>query len=249
MILAAAAAAARLNGGNLVEAAMTILDHPDAQALLADADLSAAAVAACADQLSAFAQRYLPLFHRSQQRDHALTILRGKLTGLARKTTEPIATKARQKRRPLQLFVGGGGWDDRAVLDELGHHVASELADADGVFILDGSAFPKKGEDSCGVARQWCGCLGKVDNCQRGVFVAYAAKRGCTLVDRRLYLPRERADDEGHRAKTHVPDAVTFLETWRIGLELLDRVREVVPGSWVVGDDELGRCTELRGQL
>ncbi|SRR5713101_2020255 len=228
---------------------MDIIDHPAAQPLLQDAQLSASAVRSCADQLPAFIQRYLPCFYRDEQRHHARTILEGKLSGLQRKTTEPIAIQARQKRRPLQLFVGDGGWDDDAVLAELHRHVAAELGDPEGVFILDPSAFPKKGEQSCGVARQWCGCLGKVENCQRGVFVAYAAKRGCTLVDRRLYLPRERADDEGHRAKTHVPDAVTFLETWRIGLELLDRVREVVPGSWVVGDDELGRCTELRGQL
>src|SRR5437868_15517139 len=109
---------------------MSILDHPDAQALLAGADLSAAAVRSCPDRLTAFAQRYLPLFHRSEQRDHALTILRGKLSGLQRKTTEPIAIHAGLKRRPLQLFVGGGGWDDRAVLDELRRHVADELADA-----------------------------------------------------------------------------------------------------------------------
>src|SRR5438067_7051728 len=140
---------------------MDILDHPQAQALLADADLSPAAVAACEAHLAAFARRYLPLFLRTEHRDHALTVLRGKLTGLQRKTTEPIATAAGQKRRPLQLFVGAGGWDDRAVLDELRRHVKEELADPDGVFVLDPSTFPKKGDASCGVARQWCGRLGK----------------------------------------------------------------------------------------
>src|SRR2546425_40033 len=105
---------------------MTILEHPDAQALLQDAALSADAVRSCADALAAFAQRYLPLFHRSEQRDHALTILRGKLTGLQRKTTEPIATQAGLARRNLQQFVGEGGWDDDAVLAELRRHVAQE---------------------------------------------------------------------------------------------------------------------------
>src|SRR4051812_25590593 len=98
---------------------MDILDHPDAQALLADAELTPAAVRSCAERVSAFAQRYLPWFHREEQRGHALTVLHGKLTGLQRKTTEPIATQARQKRRPLQLFVGAGGWDDDDVLAEL----------------------------------------------------------------------------------------------------------------------------------
>src|SRR5947209_10030471 len=114
---------------------MDILDHPDAQALLRDAELSATAVRSCAAPLTRFAQRYLPLFHREEQRGHALTVLRGKLTGLQRKTTEPIATAAGQRRRNLQLFVGAGGWDDRAVRDELRRHVAEELADPDGVFI------------------------------------------------------------------------------------------------------------------
>jgi SRSO17 transposase len=232
-----------------MEAAMDILDHPDAQPLLADAELSAAAVRSCADRLTAFAQRYLPLLHREEQRGHALTVLRGKLTGLERKTTEPIATQAHQKRRPLQLFVGAGGWDDRPVLDALRRHVGEELADPEAVFVLDPSAFPKKGEDSCGVARQWCGRLGKIDNCQAGVFLAYAARRGAALLDARLYLDRDWAAAARRRAKAHVPPGVAFAEKWRLGLELLDRARADLPGRWVAGDDEFGRCTELREAL
>jgi SRSO17 transposase len=228
---------------------MDILDHPDAQALLQDAELSAAQVRSCADRLTAFAQRYLPRFHREEQRGHALTVLRGKLTGLQRKTTEPIATQAGQKRRPLQLFVGAGGWDDAAVLAELRSHVGEELGHPDGVFVLDGSGLPKKGQDSCGVARQGCGRLGKVDNCQVGVFVAYASPRGCALLDARLYLPQDWAADRKRRALTYVPGAVAFQEKWRIGLDQLDRVRADLPGRWVAGDDEFGRCTELRGLL
>jgi SRSO17 transposase len=228
---------------------MDILDHPEAQALLQDADLSAAAIRSCADQLTAFAQRYLPLFHRQEQRGHALTVLRGKLTGLQRKTTEPIATQAGQKRRPLQLFVGQGGWDDRAVRDELRRHVAQELADDEAVFVLDPSAFPKKGEASCGVARQWCGRLGKIDNCQAGVFLAYVARRGKALLDARLYLDQDWAADARRRAATSVPEAVAFAEKWRLGLELLDRARADLAGGWVAGDDEFGRCTALRAAL
>ena len=93
----------------------TILEHPEAQALLDQATISADTVAACARHLTAFLRRYLPLFYRDEQRDHADTVLRGKLTSLQRKTTEPIATQAGQKRRPLQHFVGAGRWDDQAV--------------------------------------------------------------------------------------------------------------------------------------
>jgi SRSO17 transposase len=238
-----------VNGGIFVEAAMTILEHPEAQALLADADLSAAAVRSCADRLSAFAQRYLPLFHRKEQCGHALTILEGKLSDLQRKTTEPIARQAGQRRRNLQQFVGAGGWDDAALRDQLRRHVREELADPNGVFILDPSTFPKKGDDSCGVARQWCGCLGKVDNCQAGVFLAYVGRRGKALLDARLYLDEDWAADVARRAKTAVPQEVTFQEKWRLGLELLDRARAELPGTWVVGDDEFGRCTLLRGLL
>ena len=228
---------------------MDILDHPQAQALLADAELSADAVRDCADRLTAFAQRYLPHFHRTEHREHALTILHGKLTGLQRKTTEPIATQAGLTRRPLQLFVGAGGWDDHAVRAELHRHVADEIGHPDAVFVLDSSAFPKKGEASCGVARQWCGRLGKLDNCQVGVFLAYVAPRGQTLLDSRLYLPEDWAADRSRRIQTYVPADVDFAEKWRIGLELLDGAREWLPGSWVVGDDEFGRCSALRGAL
>ncbi len=228
---------------------MDLLEHPDAQALLQDAQLSAASVRSCAEHLEAFLARYLPRFHRAEQRQHARTLLRGKLTGLQRKTTEPIATQAGQERRPLQLFVGDGGWDDAAVLGELRQHVREELADPEAVFVLDPSSFPKQGTASCGVARQWCGRKGKVDNCQVGVFLAYAAPRGCALLEGRLYLNQDWAADDGRRTQTHVPPEVAFQEKWRIGLDLLDRARAKLPGRWVVGDDELGRCTELRAAL
>src|SRR5947209_8609521 len=115
---------------------MELLQHPDAQPLLDDVRLSAA-VQAAADHLETYLARYLPCFYRAEQSQHARTILRGKLTGLERKTTEPIAAQAGQRRRPLQLFVGAGGWDDQAVLGELRQHVHAELGDANGVFILD----------------------------------------------------------------------------------------------------------------
>jgi len=228
---------------------MTILEHPQAQTLLQDAVLDPADVASCARRLQRFVQRYLPCFYREEQRRHAQVILEGKLTGLQRKTTEPIAHQAGLKRRPLQLFVGAGKWVDQTVLTELRSHVREELADDDAAFVLDSSGFPKKGDASCGVARQWCGRLGKIDNCQVGVFVAYAASRGSALIDARLYLPRDWAADRQRRAATFVPADVTFREKWRLGLDLLDRVRHELPGRWVLADDEFGRSSELRSQL
>ena len=228
---------------------MDLLDHPEAQRLLQDAELDPDTLHDCACRLHVFAQRYLPRFARREQRDHALVVLHGKLTGLQRKTTEPIAIQARLKRRPLQLFVGAARWDDGAVLAELAHHVAEEIGDADGTFICDSSGFPKKGTESCGVGRQWCGRLGKLDNCQVGVFLAYAAGRGKALLDARLYLPDDWAADRQRRQKTYVPPQVAFAEKWRLALGLLDHARGVVPGHWVVGDDEFGRCTQFRSEL
>src|SRR5205807_3322260 len=106
--------------------------------------------------------------------------------------------------------------------------------------------FPKKGTASCGVARQWCGRLGKVDNCQVGYFLAYAGRRGQALLDARLYLPEDWAADRQRRAATHVPKEVVFAEGWRLALGLLDEARQELPCRWVVGDDEFGRCVALR---
>ena len=148
---------------------MSLLDHPDAQALLADASLTPDAVAGCQDRLTAFLQRYLPRFYRVEHHAHAGTVIRGLLSGLERKTCEPIASQAGLHRKTIQTFVGSGAWDDDAVIDELRTHVRDELADPRAITILDSSGFVKKGTASCGVARQWCGRLGKVDNCQVGV--------------------------------------------------------------------------------
>ena len=128
---------------------------------------------------------------------------------------------------------------------ELRRHVREELADPDGVVVIDPSGFPKKGTESCGVARQWCGRLGKVDNCQVGVFLAYAAEAGYAPLDRRLYLPEDWADDEARREKCHVPEEVKFQETWRIALDLLDRSLPDLPHGWIVGDDEFGRACRV----
>jgi SRSO17 transposase len=228
---------------------MSLLEHPTAQALLADAEVSPAAVAGCRRRLESFLQRYLPRFYRVEQHDLAHVVLQGKLSTLQRKTSEPIAYQAGRQRKPLQHFVGAGRWDDEGVMAEVRQHVAEELADADAVLVLDPSAFPKSGSDSCGVARQWCGRLGKVENCQVGVFLAYVSVGGQALVDRRLYLPQEWAQDRARRRQTHVPKEVAFQESWRIGLELLDRSGPDLPFGWVAGDDEFGRCSEFRAQL
>jgi SRSO17 transposase len=228
---------------------MSLLEHPQAQALLADADVSAAAVRGCSQRLESFLQRYLPCFYRQEQRELAQVVLQGKLSKLERKTAEPMAYLAGRPRKPVQHFVGAGGWDDEAVMAQLRRHVAEVLADPDAVLVLDPSGFPKKGTASCGVARQWCGRLGKVDNCQVGVFLAYVTAGGYAPLDRQLYLPKEWAADGQRREATHVPEEVAFQESWRVGLNLLDRSGPDLPFGWVAGDDEFGRVSAFRAQL
>jgi SRSO17 transposase len=228
---------------------MSLLEHPDAVALLADAEVSAADVRGCRRDLERFLRRYLPRFYRKEQHELARVVLQGKLSNLERKTSEPIAYLAGLQRKPVQHFVGAGAWDDESVMAELRRHVAQERGDPDAVLVLDPSGFAKTGDASCGVARQWCGRLGKVENCQVGVFLTYATAKGYAPLDRQLYVPREWAGDDERRKETHVPEAVTFQETWRIGLDLLDRSGPDVPFGWVAGDDEFGRASAFRAAL
>src|SRR4051812_40110833 len=186
---------------------MSLLEHPEARALLADAVVTPDQVRGCQDRITTFLQRYLPRFYRAEQRAHATLVIRGLLSGLLRKTCEPIAVEAGVHRKPVQDFVGAGGWDVEAVMAELRTHVGEVPADPRAILVLDPNSFPKLGGESCGVARQWCGRTGKQDNCQLGVSLAYAAPGGDAPLDRRLYLPEDGAADAERRRKCHVPEA------------------------------------------
>lgn len=227
---------------------MTILEHPKAQALLRDAVLTTEQVEGLATRIEPFLQRYLPLFQRSEQRTNARHLVEGKLSALSRKTAEPIAHQAGVRREVLQDFLGASPWDDGLVLAELRRHVREEWNDPRGVLLGDGSGFPKKGSHSCGVKRQYCGRLGKVENSQLGIFLGYACRHGHTLLEHRLFLPREWADDAERREKTGVPREVVYQETWEVLLGQVDRCEDV-PHSWVVTDAEFGRVYEFRKGL
>ncbi len=225
------------------------MDYPDAQLLLADAVLTPGAVRGCEDRLVAFLERYLPRFRRVEKRHNAALVIRGLRSGLQRKTCEPIAVEAGVHRKPIQFLVGAGRWDDEAVMTELRRHVAEELADDRAVLVLDASTFPKSGADFCGVGRQWCGRLGKQENRQRGIFLAYAAAGGHAPLDRRLYLPEDWADDVARRQRYHVPEGVEFRPGWRLAAELIERSGPGLSHAWVAGDDEFCRPARFRAWL
>ncbi len=221
----------------------------DEAPLYDDPVVQAAQVADCLTQLDAFLKRYQPLVARAEQAAHLQVYVEGLLSNLERKSIEPIATAHGLYRRPLQHFVGAGKWQDTAVRTELRDHVVSEIAAPEGVLVIDGSGFHKTGPESCGVARQWCGRLGKIENCQVGVFLAYATPRGATLVDAELYLPADWTTAPARRPKTHVPKAVEFQTAWQLADAMLVRNAAQLPHAWIVGDDEYGRPSAFRDRL
>jgi SRSO17 transposase len=200
-------------------------------------------------RLEAFLEPFVAPLQRSEQRRNARTYVHGLLSDLGEKNAEAIAYLHDQERQALQKFVGQAPWDDRPLVTELVRQVGTELGEADGVLVFDPSAFPKKGAESVGVQRQWCGRLGKVDNCQLGVYLGYASRREHALVDCRLFLPRQWATDRRRRRKAGVPRQVRFRTRHQLALGLLDEHGAALPHGWVAGDDEMGRSSWFRRQL
>ncbi len=127
--------------------------------------------------------------------------------------------------------------------------IVNRLGELDGVIAFDPSSFPKRGTQSVGVKRQWCGHRGKVNNCQGGVSMGYVSRHDHALLDFRLSLPQEWARDEQRRQECHVPEDVSYRTRHDQCLEMLDEWGEQVPHGWVTSDDELGRYTRFRGEL
>ena len=217
--------------------------------LLADAEVDPRIPRGVLPRLERFLQPFVEHRQRSEQGTHARTYVAGLLSGLDYKNAESIAYLHDQPREPLQQFLGQSPWDHRPWLTELARQVGRELGGPDGVLVFDPSAFPKKGTESVGVQRQWCGRLGKIDNCQVGVFLAYVGRAEHALVDVRLFLPREWAKDRWRRARAGVPRAVRFRTRHELALEMLDERGPLLPHAWVAGDDEMGRSSWFRGQL
>ena len=201
------------------------------------------------ERLKEFTKPYLELLPRVEMQRHGDAVMEGLLTEMERKSVEPIAEQVGQHRRTLQYFMGESPWDHQALVNQLCETVAKDIGDANGILVIDPSAFPKKGKKSVGVARQWCGRLGKKENCQVGVFLGYVTNKGHTLVDERLYLPREWTKDRRRKEICHVPASVRFKTAQKLALEMLENRRRELPHSWIVGDDEFGRGFPFRKEL
>ena len=217
--------------------------------LLRDCHVVAGDLEASLARLKEFIEPFVALLPRQELRGHGEDFIRGLLSDVERKSTEPIAERAGKYRRPMQAFIGDSRWDHRPLLAELRRQVAGELGAANGILTLDGSGFSKKCAASVGVARQWCGRLGKIDNCQAGVFLGYVSNLGHTLVDERLYLPKDWACDPVRREMCHVPKEVKFRTAHELSLEMLDESRGQLPHRWINGDDAFGSVPWFRAAL
>src|SRR3990172_8170031 len=201
------------------------------------------------EELQVFHRQFQPLFPRREQREESWLYLCGQLSNLERKTIEPIVLALRGAElnaiRRLQQFIGQGAWEAGPLMIHAQSLVSSWLGESDGVVIVDGSGFPKQGKHSIGVAYQYCGHLGKIANCQEGVFLAYASRRGYSFLDERLYLPQEWfAPDHGQLRKAcGLPESIHFQTEGELALRMLRELHErgVVPFQWVAYDESYGK--------
>ncbi len=206
------------------------------------------------DTLTRYHEVFADCFVRREQRHWALKYSQGLMLDLPRKSIEPMAVAlagGNTRSEAMQQFISQGAWSDEEVLAIRRHDVAETLGHPDGVLILDGCDYFKQGDASVGVARQYCGPLGKIANCQASVVLAYASGAGATLLDRRLFLP-EAWFDEDHRERwplreCGIPDDTTFKTKPALAAELFQTVvaEGVVPFAWVTMDEGYGAAGYL----
>jgi SRSO17 transposase len=201
-------------------------------------------------RLYTFMKPFVKIFQGQVAEQHATTYVCGLLSNLERKNIESIAYRFGHSRLPLQAFVGWEEWDDEPLRSALRSQVTMHLGQGDGVLVFDPSGFAKSGRESVGVARQWCGRLGKVDNCQVAMYLGYVSRKGHTLVDQRLFLPKEWTKDTARLDKAGVPKASRAYRTrHQLALEMLTQNGVWLPHSWIAGDDEMGRPAWFRRRL
>ena len=201
-------------------------------------------------RLYTFMKPFVTIFQGQVAEQHAKTYVCGLLSNLERKNVESIAYRFGHSRLPLQAFIGWDAWDDEPLRSALRSQVKRHLGQGDGVLVFDPSGFAKSGRESVGVARQWCGRLGKVDNCQVAIYLGYVSRKGHTLVDQRLFLPKAWTKDTARLDKAGVPKAYRAYRTrHQLALELLTTHGAGLPHSWIAGDDEMGRPYWFRRRL
>lgn len=203
-------------------------------------------------ELTKYHEIYSALFSRREQREQSEKYMRGLLSDIENKSAESIILHLEggdtNAIRASQQFLSQGAWADTPLLARHWQEVDQDLGDPDGVLIVDGSDFPKQGEASVGVKRQMCGELGKVANCQAGVFLSYASQQGYTLLDRRLYLPQEWVEADAYaerRSRCGIPDEMRFQTKPELAAEMIKALHEAASlrYRWLTCDAAFGRDT------
>lgn len=227
------------------EKLIMMLQTPDWNpSIIKEAGITPDNVSKIADFLMEYTLLYKECFGREKQFVHAACYIKGLLSDLERKSIEPIALRyaeSEKEVRNMQYFTQQGSWDDGQMLvvyqKQLSDTIADTKAEPDAMLTIDGSCIPKKGNESVGVARQYCGCLGKVDNCQEGVFIGYTGDKGYGLINTRLYMPEKwfGSDYKERRKKCGVPEDLEFKTKPVIAAEMLQETISsgLFPARWV----------------
>ena len=217
--------------------------------LMADAEVKPEALEGVQGRLKEFVRPFAASLNHAAQRDHLEEYVTGLVSNVKRKNVESIAYLYEHDRQPLQKFIGQNPWEWNPMIHELAKQVGEALGEADGVLVFDPSGVLKQGKASVGVARQWCGRAGKVDNCQVGVYLGYVTRKEHALVDTRLYLPEEWTKDKKRCRRARVPKEIRFRTRHELALEMLRQHGGVLPHRWIAGDDEMGRNSHFREEL
>lgn len=201
-----------------------------------------------ARDLESLHQRIAGRFARSEQRERVLAYLKGLMSPVERKNGWQLAEYAGESTPDgMQRLLSTAKWNADEIREDLRDDVMEHLGEPEAVLVVDETGFLKKGIKSVGVKRQYSGTAGRIENCQIGVFLAYASPKGYTFLDRELYLPKEWASDAERRKEAGVPEAVTFATKPQLAQVMLQRALEAgVPAAWVTGDEVYGGDRRLR---
>ena len=203
------------------------------------------------EELQRFHAAFAPCFARKESRENASTYLVGRFSSLERKTIEPIAQHVEGSRsvRSMQRSLSEGVLDETQALQVYHQMVNTDMGEPDGVLVFDESGIVKKGTHSAGVARQYCGTVGKVGNCQIGVYASYVSRQGYALVDKRLYLPEAWFQESfaQRRQKCQIPPDLTFQTKPQQAAEMLRDIYQqgILPFKYIVADTIYGNNLEF----
>lgn len=202
------------------------------------------------NDLKAFHEDFADCFHRSESRDNFLRYMSGQFSPIERKSIEPISHAIEGAQvRAMQRFVSDAPWDDDKIMSKYRFLLNEDLGHPDGAIIFDESGFQKKGDDSIGVGRQYCGTIGKVENCQVGVFVSYTSPYGYALVDKRLYLPQKWFTEAyaARREKCKLPPNTEFKTKPQLAAEMLKEISDQgqLPFRYILADSVYANSPEF----